>query len=164
MFNTLTEKMDVVNVLVPASRAMNTSTSVINLKGYAGCSFLIQKGAGAVGTATITVAACDDTTPSNSTAIAYKYRRMVAATNANAWGTLTDAAATGFVTTAAADDMYEIVVDPDAVGKASVNGAVGYSYVRLTMAQVDATATLNGITAILSKARYAGATPVSAVA
>lgn len=160
----LTEYADIVNVLVPASRAINTDTSVVNLKGYAGCSFLIQKGAGAVGTSTITVNACDDTTPSNSTAIVFKYRRMVAATNANAWGALTAATTSGFATTAAANDMYEIVVDADDVGAATVNSTTGHSYVNCGMAQVDATACLIGCVAILWKARYAGATPLSAVA
>lgn len=160
----LTQYADIINVLVPASRALNTDTSVINLEGYAGCSFLVQKGAGAVGTATLTVNACDDVTPTNEAAIAFQYRRMVAATNANAWGALSAATTAGFVTTAAANDMYEIIVDPCVVGAATVNSTTGHSFCQLNIVQVDATAVLVGVTAILWKARYASATPLSAVA
>lgn len=155
---------NIVNVLVPASRALNTASSVVNLKGFGACTFLVQKGAGAVGTATITVDACDNTTPSNTTAIAFRYRRMVAATNANAWGALAAATASGFATTAAANDMYEISVDPSVVAAASVNSATGNSYVRLNMTQVDATACLVGVVAVLWLPRYTGADVLSAVA
>jgi len=160
----VTERGNIVNVLVPASRALNTSTSVVNLESNGSCSFLIQKGAGAVGTTTVTVLACDDTTPSNTAAIPFRYRRMVGATNANAWGALTAATTAGFVTTAAADDMYEIIVDPSDVAAATVNGTTGHGFVRLGMTQVDATVCLVGVVAILGQPRYASATPITAVA
>jgi len=57
--NILTENMNVVHALTPLLRAMNVSTDVINISLQHCATFIIQKGAGAVGTATVTVEACD---------------------------------------------------------------------------------------------------------
>jgi len=159
-----TQRINIYNALVPASRALNTDSDVIDLANYQECSFFIVKGAGAVGTGTITVEACDDATPNNVTAIEFQYRRMVAATGPDAWGALATATAAGFATTAAANDMYEIVVDPAKVAAASVNGAIGNRYVQLGIAQVDATVVLVGVVAVLGKPRYISDAVVTAEA
>jgi len=59
--------------------------------------------------------------------------------------------------------MYEISVDPAEVTAATVNGATGNHYVRLTMTQVDATAVLVGIIAILPRQVYDQQVPISAI-
>lgn len=155
------ENANIIQGLEPASRALNTASDVINVANQHSVTFLIHKGAGAVGTGTVTVLACDNVTPSNTTAIPFRYRRMIGGTNA--WGALTVATAAGFVTTANANDMYEITVDPSEVTAATVNAATGNHYVRLSIAQVDATAVLYGIVAILPLQRYPQETPISAI-
>ena len=55
--------------------------------------FIIYKGVGATGTSTITVDACDDTTPTNTSAVAFRYRTC---TTGDTWGNWTTVAATGF--------------------------------------------------------------------
>lgn len=81
------------------------ATDVLSMKNADEIHFLIAKNAGATGTATITVESCDDTTPSNTTAVAFQYR---AQTTIDTWGAWQDAAATGFTTTAGADQLYQV--------------------------------------------------------
>ena len=162
MLHYLTESGHVINALVPLSRAMNTSSDVVSVENYNQLSFLIVKGAGAVGTATITVEACDNNTPSNQAKIPFKYRRQISPTDI--WGAVTErSAAESFATVAHADDMYEIIVDPADVSNAVVNGARNYHWVRLSVVQVVATAATYGVVAILLSARYGKAVPLSAI-
>ena len=156
-----TENANIIQALQPDERAMNTDSDVINVRNQHSVTFILQKGAGAVGTATITVEACDTVGPANTTAIPFRYRRMIGGTNA--WGAVTVATAVGFVTTANANDMYEITVDPAEVTAATVNAATGNHYVRLNVAQVNATVVDYGIIAILPKQRYPQETPISAI-
>ena len=159
--NILTENMNVVHALTPLQRALNVSTNVINIALQHCATFIIQKGEGAVGTTTVTIDACDDVVPNNTTAIPFQYRRMIGGTNT--WGALTVATAVGFVTTANADDEYEISVDSAEVTNAIVNGARGNHYVRLTMTQVNATVCTVGIICILPRQRYKQQVPISAI-
>ena len=84
------------------------ASDVISLKNYGKVLFLIAKNAGALGTATITVESCDDVTPTTATAIPFKYWKN---TSGDTWSDMTAATASGFVTTAGADQMYAIEVD-----------------------------------------------------
>jgi len=160
--NVLTENANIVQGLPPASAAMTLDSDVINVANQHSVTFIIHKGAGAVGTGTVTVQACDTVGPGNTTAIPFQYRRMVG--TGNAWGALTVATAAGFVTTASANDLYEITVDPAEVTNAIVNAARGNHFVRLHIVQVDATAVLCGILVILPRQRYPQETPISAIA
>jgi len=158
----LTEDGHVINALVPLERAMNTSSDVISVENYNQLSFILQKGTGALGTGTVTVDACDNNTPSNTAKIPYKYRRQVGGTDT--WGAITNrTAAESFATTANADDMYQIIVDPADVTNATVNGAKNNHWVRLSVVQVDATVVNYGIVAVLQCARYGKAVPLSAI-
>ncbi len=159
--NVLSENANIIQALPPDSAALNTASDVINVALQHTVTFILQKGDGAVGTATLTVEACDDVVPTNQTAIPFQYRRMVGGTNA--WGALTVATAAGFATTANADDMYEITVDPSEVTNAIVNAARGNHYVRLDLTQIDATACDHGVIAILPRQRYPQETPISAI-
>jgi hypothetical protein len=122
------------------------ASDVINMTDWRDCVFYIQKGAGAVGTATITVESCDDVTPTTSTAIVFKYRSMTTATDT--WGAWTNATVAGFTTTAAADNAYEIWVQA-----AELSGTD--KYVRMQCTEVDSTAVDGGMGAILINPRYA---------
>ena len=56
----------------------------------------------------MTVESCDDTTPTTTTA--FRYRKQTTPDTFGAW---TDATATGFTTTAGADQVYEVLVDAE---------------------------------------------------
>jgi hypothetical protein len=159
----LTERVHVLSALVPLSRAMNTNSDIVNLTNYQSCSFIIQKGAGGVGTATITVDACDNTTPSNTAKAPFKYRRNIGGTDT--WGAITARTASqSFVTTANANDMYEIIVDPAEIGAVAVNSTYGNRFCRVSVAQVDATAVDYGILAVLGTPRYPQNVPITGIA
>lgn len=89
--------------------------------------FIIYEGVGTTGTSTITIDACDDTTPTTTSAVPYRYRTC---TTGDTWSAWTDVAATGFTLTAGSSHLYEIRVDPADLG------ATGYGYVRLHAVEV----------------------------
>jgi len=137
----------VVNALPPAADAFagTVVTDVINLKNWQHVSFLVQCGAGAVGTSTITVEACDDTTPTNTEAIPFTYQECVLN---DTLGEVKQAEASGFTTAAAANKMYKIEVDAQALAKS------GYSYVRLKSVEVVDDPVVGGVIAVLTGGRY----------
>lgn len=145
-----------VNALVPVADAFAGTkyTDIINMKDWNHIQFVIQKAAGAVGTATITVEACDNVTPSNVSAVPFKYQ---ACTTGDTFGALTTAEATGFATTAGANQMYKIEVDADALV------ASGYGYIRLKSVEVVVGAVLGGIIGVLTEPRYGREIPDSAI-
>lgn len=122
MFNPL-EELHLVKGIDPVADALagTVNSDIFKVDG-AGAFFIIYKGAGATGTSVITVEACDDVTPSNSTAVAFLYR---ACTSGDTWGDVTAATSAGFTLTAGASQLYMIQVPAANVG------AEGYGYVRL---------------------------------
>jgi len=149
--------MDEINVVNCGSSAFiaanedifngDPATDVISMSRYERCTFVIQKGAGATGTATITVESCDDVTPTTATAVPFRYK---VCTSGNTWGATTAATASGFTTTAGADQVY--LVEIDAPGLYSTD-----NYVRLKMTEVVDSPCDGGVIAILSRPRYAQA-------
>ncbi|MBC8384887.1 MAG: hypothetical protein H8E57_05165 [Candidatus Cloacimonetes bacterium] len=122
---------------------------VITMDTFRTCTFTIIKNAGAVGTATITVESCDDTTPSTATAVAFKYRKIQDPDTHGVW---TDATAAGFTTAAEADCIYEIQVHS--------NGLSGTDkYVRMQCTEVENAAVDGAIFAVLTSPRYPSADP-----
>jgi len=146
----------IVNALVPVADAFTGTkyTDVINMKDWNHIQFVIQKAAGALGTSTITIEACDDVVPTNVSAVPFKYQ---ACTTGDTFGVLTEAAATGFATTVGANQMYKIEVDSDALA------ASGYGYIRLKAVEVDDDPVLGGILAILTEPRYGQEVPNTAI-
>lgn len=135
--------------------AAGVSSDVIDMSGHNKAIFVIQKGAGATGTGVLTIEACDDTTPSNTTAVPYRYRETTAA---DVLGTLTEAAAAGYTVTAGANILVVVEVDAVEVRKAGAT----FEFVRLTMTESTDSPVLAGILVILAEPRYseidAGAT------
>lgn len=129
-------------------------TDIFNVSQYKQTTFLIWKGVGTTGTSTITVEASDDTSGSNVTAVAFRYRK---ATTLDTFGALTDATSSGFTTTAGSSQIYEIVVDND------VLGVTGYKYIRLKAVEVVNDPVLGGVLAYLSLPRYPQATQATAL-
>lgn len=125
--------------------ASTVTTDVFEVAGD-GAVFLIYKGVGTTGTSTITVLACDDTTPSNTTAVPFWYRK---ATTGDTWGSWTAATTAGFVTTAGSSQVYEIRVPAEHIG------AAGYTYVQLKAVESVDAAVLGGILCGVYGLRYA---------
>jgi len=127
-------------------------SDVIHLDHYRECTFVIIKGAGAVGTAVPTVNSCSDAAGTTAADVAYKYRAITAPNTHGAW---TDATSTGFTTAAAADTVYEIRVL--ASGLSGTN-----EFVKLTLSEDDSTAVDGAGFAILTDPRYIDSDPDTA--
>lgn len=146
----------VVNALAPAADAFSgtVTTDVINMKDYGHISFVVQMGVGTTGTSTITIEACDDTTPTNTTAIPFVYQ---ACTTGDTFSGKTAATAAGFTTVAGSNKMYKIEVDSDALG------ALGYSYIRLKAVESVNDPVAGGILAVLTESKYERDVQASAI-
>ena len=131
----------------------NPATDPISLENYDSVLFLVSKGAGAVGTATITVEACSTSGAAATTAIVFDYW---VCTTIDTWSDRTRATTAGFTTTAGADQMYAIEVHSSML-------TATYPFVRLQVTQVDATATDGHIIAILGNSRYPKEVDISAI-
>jgi hypothetical protein len=111
-----------------ADRFAGTVVSdVINMKNFGKCRFFVVGGVGPTGTSTFTIEACDDTVPTNTSAVPFYYRQQSAN---DVQGALTAATASGFTCTAGADRNITIEVDQEALI------ASGYGYVRLKAVEV----------------------------
>ena len=144
----LTEQQHLVKGLDPVANAFagTVTSQAVNMKNFGHCTFIVHKGVGTTGTATLTVEACSDTSGTGATAVPFRYR---ATTSGDTPGALTEAAAAGFTTTAGSSQLYVLEVD------ASVMGSLGLNYLRLKSTEVVASAVVGSILAILSEPRYA---------
>ncbi len=141
-----TEQHLVVPALYPDADRYNSdpATDVFDMRLYDHITFILTEGAGGTGTVKIQVEECDDTTPSNSTAIAFNYR---VASTPDTWGALTAATSAGYTTTAGANKQVAVEVDAAELSD-------GYPYVRLQLTEVVDNPCDASVIAILSKARY----------
>ena len=147
MNKVLSQETHVAKGIDPVSNAFaGTVTSDVMLA--ANChsvTFYIYKGVGASGTTLCTVEACDDTSATNTSAIAF-YSRLTS--TSDTWGALTARTSAGFTTTAGSSQMYEITVDSDAIA------ASGYKYVRLKMVEQTANSVVGAVWGVLNNLRY----------
>lgn len=127
-------------------------SDVVDLSNHQSALFIIHKGVGATGTSTITVEACDDIVPTNTTAVPF-YSKNITATDVQ--GVVTPRAATGFVTTAGSSQMYAIQVHAEELAN------VGYRYVRLKAVEVVDSPVLGGIAIALCSPRFGGSAGTS---
>ena len=142
------ENVHYVNALPPVADAFAGATAtsdVINVRGESGIEFLVYRGVGTTGTSTITVLACDDVTPSNTTAVAFWYKEITSDPGDTEWTLATSA---GFLTTAGSNAMFRIWVPADLIG------AAGYGYARINAAEGTDAAVLGGILAILHEPKF----------
>lgn len=89
-----------------------TSTDIVGVKEYLEVEFLVEFGVITGDVVVVTVQECDDTTPSNSTAIPFKYRKT-SAVGTDLTGALTAATAAGGATMSATDDGKSFLIDVD---------------------------------------------------
>jgi pyrroloquinoline quinone (PQQ) biosynthesis protein C len=135
----------------------NIVSDVVDMKDWGACLFIVKKLAGAVGTATATIKACDDIVPTTrSSALTFYYRKM---TTADTWAA--DWATSASLSIAAgADEIWEILVTADQVQAT----AATYHYIELTLTEVDSTAVDGTVFCMLIDPRYAkGSTVVDSV-
>lgn len=128
-------------------------SDVIDLVNFAKAVFVVLTGVGTTGTSTLTVEACDDTTPSNVSAVPF-YSRTYA--NSDVPGAVTSRAATGYTTTAGSNRIEVIEVDAEALL------ASGYRYVRLKAVESANDPVLGGILVMLCDPRFTGAVALAA--
>ncbi len=130
-----------------------TYTDVFNLAKYRKVVFVLQKGAGAVGTTLITVQSCDNVTPDTPTDVAFAYK---ISTTLDTFAVTVEVASTGFTTTAGADQTYVMELDAS-----QLNGTD--KYVRLKMVEQAATAVDATVLTILGHPRYVKGIPTGAL-
>jgi hypothetical protein len=137
----------VVKGLDPVADAFSgtVASDVVDITGHQSVTFFIYKGVGATGTSTITVEACDDVTPSNTTAVPFYYKAI---TSNDTQGAMTAATTAGFATTAGSSQVYVIECDEQELASA------GYKYVRLKAVEVVDSPVLGGILIALNNPKY----------
>jgi len=125
----------------------NPATDVFNMRNYGAICFLLQEGAGGLGTATLTVEACDNAAGANPLAIPFKYN---VSSNAGAltdiFGALLDATAAGYLTIAGANKMVAVHVSARDLPDAK-------PFVRMQITEGVNQAVAAGVTAILMQPR-----------
>lgn len=131
--------------------ASTVTSDVYNMEAYGRILFVIYCGVGTTGTSTITVEACDDTTPTNTDAIPFWYRQITSGDTETA---PTRATTSGFTTTAGSSKI--IVVEADAQDMTN-----NYGYIRLKAVESVDSAVLGSVMAIQVEPRYAGSTKAS---
>jgi hypothetical protein len=131
-------------------------SDVVNMKNHHEATFVINQELGSTGTATITVQACDDVTPSNRSAVPFSYQKYLAGADVPA--APAQVAATGFATTAEATAaIYVIKVD------AAVLAASGYGYVQLKAVEVVNDPVAGSVLIELGQPRNNDPIPASAI-
>ena len=129
------------------------------MENYKALTFLIHTGASVNNLPTITVYG-GETSTGATTAVAYKYRKMITAVppaaTSDVYSDLTTATSAGFAISASkAGAMYVIEVDPSTVAAGDSTDQT-YHHVKLVMTNdgSQAAAQIYGILAILSEPRY----------
>ena len=153
------EEVHVVPLLAPVDAGSGTLQSdIIGVKEYLNIQFLVNFGVITGDEVVVTVEECDDTTPSNNTAIVFKYRKT-SAVGTDLTGALTavTVAATG-ATMSASDDGKAFLIDVDPAALTD-----GYPYLRVVANPGgSASVVLLSIMALV-RPRYPQAVQVSAV-
>lgn len=129
------------------------ASDVISLKDHNRARAILLWGVGTTGTATLTVEACDDVTPTTHTAIPFWYRITVAAADP---GAITLATASGFTTTAGSNQLVEIEIN------AAELNLLGRTYFRIVLTEVVDSPVLGGIVIELLEPRFATASSTTA--
>lgn len=139
-----------------ASTATANNSDVINAGKCQSVQFLVPFGAITGDSTVVTVQECDDTTPSNSTAIAFSYR-LGSAVGTDSSGTRTAATSSG-VTVTDSDDNKLLIIDVD---PASLTD--GYPYLRVVVDPGASISAQNFSVIALVVPRYAQGSPLTIV-
>ena len=139
-------EMHAMQGVIPLADAFagTVATDILEMQGE-GILFVRVDGAGATGTSVVTVLACDDVTPTNTHAVAFKYRVN---TGTDVWGAWTEATTTGFTTTAGANQLYQIWAS------AEEQAHIGYGYVKVVFTEGTDSPVTGAVVAFLIGGRY----------
>jgi hypothetical protein len=139
----------VVQGLPPVADALagTVYSDIVNCKNADKVVFILQRGVGTTGKSVITVEACDDVSPSNSEAVAFRYKEI---NGSDVEGALQDATTAGYTMTAGSNRIDIVEVD------AARLAVLGYAYCRLKAVESVNDPVLAGILIILSELDYAG--------
>lgn len=148
MNSLLSERLKIVLGLAPVADAFagTVTSDVVALKKYGRALFGVLKGVGATGTSTLTVQASAASDGSSPAAIPFKYRRVASGDTA---GDVTQATASGFVTTAGSTEMYLIEV-------AAEDCPSGKPWVHVKAVESVDSPVVGAIVGILGDPRYGG--------
>jgi len=156
----LSSSHKIVTALKPQDITGGTwATDVFNLRYYKHITFIVEQGAWAGGSSTMTVEFCDDTTPTTDTAMIFTYRQAVMDGTTDTLGARTTVAASGIALTVA-NTMTVIEVDADEVLSAS---SEANTYITLKGTSPGSNADLLGVLAILGEPRYGGDVPATCI-
>lgn len=157
----LLETVKIVNGLAPSADLYNgsPSTDIINMENYDRVVFLLfqKTSTGNSGTATVTISEVDNVLGSNSTAIAFKYRKNESAGTADTFGALTAATSSGFSTTANKTAIYAMEVRADQLSD-------GYPCVKATFTETVDDPVIGSVLVLCGGAKQKGATLPTAIA
>ena len=108
----LSERIKPLKGLAPSADIFNTDpgSDVFSMRDLRGITFLVHHKGGTTGKGTLIAQACDDITPSSTTAIAAKYRKMTTG-DSDTLGAITTLPTTGVETVPTEDTLFEIYVD-----------------------------------------------------
>lgn len=137
MSGRLFQDIHVVNAMPSGNQAAyedifngSPSTDIVNLGKYDKALWIIQKAAGATGTAVVTVSSCDTVVPGTATAVAFNY--WTCGSGNDTWSDMQTATSAGFTTTAQANDAYAIEIN-----SSELNGTDKYARLTLTESAND---------------------------
>lgn len=142
----------------PANKTSTFSTDVANMKLYSHATIVVHLGTVGANDFTMTVLACDDNTPTTSTAMAFNYRTKAASTGT--WGALTAATSSGLAITTSHSN-YAIAIELDAIELEAV--ATNRNHVMLTFTDAASGDIYVSVIAILSEPKYPQYTAPSAI-
>lgn len=142
----LSQNTHPVNILAPVDINGGVNSDVFSMKDCSHVSILIQLGVTG-GATTITVEECDDFTPSNSTAIAFKYAAEETA-GGDTLGSLTDATVSGFAASTNDGIFYVIEIDAEDLSE-------GYPCLRVCFSDPSGS-TIGSAVAVLTGLSYQG--------
>jgi hypothetical protein len=112
----LSEKFAIVSSHSAAADRYNTNPvgDYLNAGKFEGISFLLSQATAGTntGTAVVTVQAATDAAGAGAEAVPFRYRKKTTGASA-VWGSVVEASASGFTTTANEDTIYEIEVKGD---------------------------------------------------
>jgi hypothetical protein len=154
MSGLLMERLQFIKGIDPVADAFTgtVSTDVVDMSEFSRIVFLFYDGVGATGASTVTIEACDDIVPTNTTAIAFYSRED----HAGDEGAITARAAAGFIPTAGSSRIAAFEVREDALA------ATNRRYVRATFVESTDSPVLGSVL-ILGEAKRASAQKSSAI-
>lgn len=148
--------------LVPVADAYagGVSTDIYAMRNFHAIAFVIQQGAiEGSNSNLVTLVSCDDTTPSNTSAVGFRYRVFTNSTDTwAAEGTATSSGYNFNSNNAVSNGIHIVYATCD-----EVRAGAGYNFVRLTIAETADKTVTAGIVFYGLEGRYHG-TPVAATA